>query len=721
MKTTKLLLLFMCFAVMASLIGCGNGGKRDGNSVAQSFDFEDGKLEPWYASDCTAEIISKDDEPYNVHDGKYSVKLSNRKLRMNGLYWDVKDIAEQGSYAVSFWAKLAEGENPMTVSLTCNIGDSDDVWSWPTLAQGEIVSYEWREIKGEGTVSWLADLQNFEMQIARPYQEGGDESTQAFYVDDIKITSTSDREPQKDIQALKDVFKDDFNVGVVTSAGVLSEDAVKNLIKKHYNVIGVDNAGKMDWVMEGITGEGAKYSTAEMTFKELDVVAEFAKKNKMKMRLHGYLYPHLTPDAFFEDDNGNEVSADVLKERIRDYIFKYTEHMEKNYPGLVYSWDVLNEIAVDTTESGWRDGTDSGAVDRFYTIIGEDYPVYVFQCAQDAYDEIVGTKREHPLFCLNDYGQDQQAKKRDLFYDRVKTLLDKGAPITSVAIQAHSSLDTPKADTLDSAIKLYASLGLKVEIAELDMQCYDLADNTTAYNNGIAREAEIRQAYQYKMMVDVIRDNKDSIAGLTFWNVSDDISWLDTPYRKAYPTLFDSALQAKEAYYAITGTREIPVLVKNGKAMMETCVPDGQVEGTWAQIASNKLSDESKGSFKAFWDLRDLSLLCYIDDKTATAIDIYIDPQGESTIELSDKLKKITINMDGTVAGDTEGVQAAVVPTEKGFLVEALLPIGAMKNYDESILFDLIVNTPEEKIAWSDTSLQQETTMVHCNLLKAPS
>jgi endo-1,4-beta-xylanase len=63
-----------------------------------------------------------------------------------------------------------------------------------------------------------------------------------------------------------------------------------------------------------------------------------------------------------------------------------------------------------------------------------------------------------------------------------------------------------------------------------------------------------KQIDQYRMIFKVLREYKDVISGVTFWNVSDKHTWLDNfPVRgrKNYPLLFDENYKPKEAYWAV--------------------------------------------------------------------------------------------------------------------------------------------------------------------------
>ena len=56
------------------------------------------------------------------------------------------------------------------------------------------------------------------------------------------------------------------------------------------------------------------------------------------------------------------------------------------------------------------------------------------------------------------------------------------------------------------------------------------------------------------MFFRVFRDYKDVLTSVTFWNLSDQYSWLDyypVEGRKNYPLLFDEDMQRKKAYFQV--------------------------------------------------------------------------------------------------------------------------------------------------------------------------
>ncbi|HKG08468.1 MAG TPA: endo-1,4-beta-xylanase, partial [Pedobacter sp.] len=184
-----------------------------------------------------------------------------------------------------------------------------------------------------------------------------------------------------------------------------------------------------------------------------------------------------------------------------------------------------------------------------YQICGEDFIAKAFQYAHEADPKAI-------LF-YNDYNT-EYPEKRQRIYKLLRTLKDAGVPVHAVGLQGHWSVKDPSEAMLRESIHQYASLGLKVQITELDVSIY--SDGNIPGQAGEAGVTEFgpelqqRQSAQYNKLFRVFRENKDTLTGVTFWNLSDRYSWLDNfPIRgrKNYPLLFDKDLQPKAAYWNV--------------------------------------------------------------------------------------------------------------------------------------------------------------------------
>lgn len=328
-----------------------------------------------------------------------------------------------------------------------------------------------------------------------------------------------------DDRGLKDYYKTYFPIGVAVAPRNLTGPEAEFIVR-HFNSITPENAMKMG----PIHPEEGRYF-----WQDADAIADFAQRNKLKMRGHTLCWHNQTPRWFFTDASGKQVSKDVLLARLKAHI----QAVAGRYKGKIYAWDVVNEAVPDA-------GPDLYRQSKFYEIIGEEYIERAFQYAREADPNAV-------LF-YNDYNT-ESASKRERIYQLLKKLKDKGVPVQGVGLQGHWSIYEPTAAELEESINKFAGLGLQVQITELDVSVYpkehQRREKQATDRSEFTPEMADKQAAHYKMLFDVFRKHKDKITGVTFWNVSDKSSWLDNfpvPGRKDYPLLFDQNHRPKQAY-----------------------------------------------------------------------------------------------------------------------------------------------------------------------------
>lgn len=325
------------------------------------------------------------------------------------------------------------------------------------------------------------------------------------------------------IKGLKDYYKDYFTIGAAVSPFSLT-GAQSDLIKKHFGSLTAENIMKPALIHP----EENRYY-----WDNADKIVAFAKANGMKVRGHTLVWHQQTPAWFFKDATGNTVSKEVLLARLKEHITTVVSH----FKGKVYAWDVVNEAIDDNDAKTFRE-TD------WYKICGEEYIAKSFQWAHEADPDA--------LLFYNDYNTEFPGK-RDKVYNLVKKLKDAGVPINGIGLQGHWNLVNPSEKDLRDALDKYSSLGVKLQITELDVSVYSSAETNPA-DNVFTTEREQKQIEKYKMIFSVFRDYKKVITGITFWNVSDKNSWLDNfPVRgrKNYPLLFDQNLKPKKAYWEV--------------------------------------------------------------------------------------------------------------------------------------------------------------------------
>lgn len=327
-------------------------------------------------------------------------------------------------------------------------------------------------------------------------------------------------------KGLKDYYKNFFPIGVAVSPAALKRDDEVALILKNFNSITSENAMKMGPIHP---------KPNEYNWKDADSIVAFAQRHHLKVRGHNLCWHEQTPSWFFTDSSGKPVSKDVLLQRLKEHITTVVNR----YKGKIYAWDVVNEAIDD-------DSTKFIRKSLFQQICGDDYIAKAFEYAHAADPDAI-------LF-YNDYNTERR-EKTDRVYTLLKMLKDKGVPVHAVGLQAHWSIFEPSREDLEYAIQKFSSLGLQLQFTELDMSVYKWEKNRRSKlpsdNDAYTAAIEQQQADQYKMVFETFRKYKQFITGVTFWNISDKHTWLDTypvPGRKNYPLLFDVKLQPKKAY-----------------------------------------------------------------------------------------------------------------------------------------------------------------------------
>lgn len=330
-------------------------------------------------------------------------------------------------------------------------------------------------------------------------------------------------------KGLNDYYKNYFTIGVAVSKASITDKESADLITQQFGSITPENAMKMGPIhpKENI-----------YNWKDADAIVAFAQAHHLKIRGHNLCWHQQTPAWFFKDSAGNLVTKNVLLQRLKDHITTVVNR----YKGKIYAWDVVNEAIDDNPSNFLRNSL-------FYKICGEDFITKAFEYAHAADPQAI-------LF-YNDYNTERK-EKADRIYTLLKKLKDNGTPIDAIGLQGHWSIFEPSQSELEYTINKFASLKLKIQITELDVSIYkwekDVRKKLSTDADTYTPELEEAQTAKYKMLFTIFRKYKKDITGVTFWNVSDKYTWLDTyPVigRKNYPLLFDVNYQPKKAFWEV--------------------------------------------------------------------------------------------------------------------------------------------------------------------------
>ena len=325
-------------------------------------------------------------------------------------------------------------------------------------------------------------------------------------------------------KGLKDYYKDYFTIGAAVSPQGLKRPDESRLIIEQFGSMTPENAMKMGPIHP---------RENEYFWRDADSIAAFAKEHGLKLRGHTLCWHNQTPRWLFIDSSKNPpdtVSKELLLKRLKEHIMTVVTR----YKGVVYAWDVCNEVISDNSNEYFRNSL-------WYRICGEEFVAKAFQYAHEADPDA--------LLFYNDYNETNPVKREKIFR-LVKGLKDAGIPISGVGLQSHWSMQDITSGQIDSTLSRFAELGLKVQITELDLKVQPNGfrrDSTVGYT----LERETKQSEQYGMIFRLFRKYRKVLSSVTFWNVSDKYSWLDRRGGKAYPLLFDTTYQPKKAYWNV--------------------------------------------------------------------------------------------------------------------------------------------------------------------------
>lgn len=325
-----------------------------------------------------------------------------------------------------------------------------------------------------------------------------------------------------------------FYIGTaLDSAQIVGADtSAINIITQHFNAIVAENVMKSE-VIQPVEGE--------FDFKMADKFVQFGIDNKLFITGHTLIWHSQAPDWLFVDKQGNDVSRDVLIQRMRSHIHTVVDR----YKGIIKGWDVVNEAILDN--GTWRES-------KFHEIIGEDFVKLAFEFAHEA-------DPEAELY-YNDYSMAKKGKREGVVA-MVKSLQEQGIRIDGIGMQGHISMDDPTIEDFEKSIVSFSELGVKVMITELDLTVlpmpnmnagadvalnFEFKKELNPYANGLPDSISVKITKRYQDFFTLFFKYSDKISRVTLWGVSDAQSWRNywpVEGRTDFPLLFDREYKAK--------------------------------------------------------------------------------------------------------------------------------------------------------------------------------
>ena len=328
-----------------------------------------------------------------------------------------------------------------------------------------------------------------------------------------------------------------FPVGVGVDDRVPGRSADWPLLLAQFSFVTPENSLTPTWVQPA---EGV------FDFHLADGFVQFAEENDLKV--FGQTLVFARDDAtpkWLVRDGERPASCELLLRRMKAHI----DTTVGRYRGRIPVWSVVNE-AIDEGPALLRPSTFSAAC-------GEEFIVRAFEYAHAA--------DPAALLVLNDFNNEHPARRAKML-TIVDSLREAGVPLYAIGLQGHYELDRiPYAD-LEDTLDAARATGVKVVVTELDV---DVIPRGGWWAEGGTQRAALsrhdpyrascpasvlrRQATQYAQLMSMFRRHADVIASVSFWDLHDGQSWLNTfPWRRSnHPLLFDREGRPKPAYDAV--------------------------------------------------------------------------------------------------------------------------------------------------------------------------
>ncbi|MDR0749839.1 MAG: endo-1,4-beta-xylanase [Tannerellaceae bacterium] len=339
-------------------------------------------------------------------------------------------------------------------------------------------------------------------------------------------------ETQSETVALKTVLKEKFYIGTALSVAQFTgiDTLSERVVKEHFSAIVPENCMK-SMFLQPVEGE--------FFFDEADKFVAWGEANSMWITGHCLVWHSQAPLWLCVDEKGENVSPEILKERLQNHIATVVAR----YKGRIKGWDVVNEAILE--DGSYRKSA-------FYEILGEEFIPLAFQYAHEA-------DPETELY-YNDYNMNYPGKRASVV-KLINTLKERGIRIDAVGMQGHLGMDHPDIREFEESLLAFAATGVKVMITEWDMSALPTVQqganvsDTTAYRQmlnpyPVSLPDSVSGAWNSRMsaFLRLFIKHAGVITRVTAWGVSDGDSWKnDWPVkgRRDYALLFDRNYQPK--------------------------------------------------------------------------------------------------------------------------------------------------------------------------------
>lgn len=387
---------------------------------------------------------------------------------------------------------------------------------------------KWTTLEGEFTLSDNSNLHFSPSELL---------SGQDFWLDQLEVRllahaakeeSRYERWP-KEIPSLKELFREHFLFGGAAAGLDLKDPSRMDFYVSQFAILTPGNELKPDSVFDRTASQRAVQETGDETQVRVRLNAakpflDFCSDHRIPVHGHTLLWHNQTPADFFRlgyVSSGEMADREIMLGRMENYIKAVMELTEREYPGLIVSWDVVNE-AIDDSTGQLRENV------SWYRSVGPDYVEKAFEFARKY-------AREDILLCYNDYNSANFPKSRGIL--ELLTALATQGNIDCYGFQAHYETNNPTVSMVESMFRKVIDLGLKIRVSEMDVKV------TAVTPLGFEQQAK-----KYRDLMEMFIRYDSSLVAVQTWGGTDDTSWRSADR----PLLFAAYGEPKPAFWAVT-------------------------------------------------------------------------------------------------------------------------------------------------------------------------
>jgi endo-1,4-beta-xylanase len=279
--------------------------------------------------------------------------------------------------------------------------------------------------------------------------------------------------------------------GTAVPAFKLNDSAYTTILNREFNQVTPENEMKMD---------ATEPQQNNFTYGASDQIVNYARSRGWRVKGHTLAW-HAQQPQWMQNMSGAT---------LRNAMLNHVRQVATHFRGQVFAWDVVNEA--------FEDGGSGARRNSNLQQTGNDWIEAAFRAADQA--------DPNALLCYNDYNIDNwTAAKTQGVFRMVQDFRQRGVPIDCVGLQAHFTGGSNYPSNFRTTLQQFASLGVDVQITELDIRNApaDAYRNVTNDCLAVAR-----------------------CTGITTWGVRDQDSW-----RSSESPLLFSGNNKKPAYDAV--------------------------------------------------------------------------------------------------------------------------------------------------------------------------